>query len=325
MVEIKIKFLTNKDFNRFFSYFRMAMKLISRLCSVIFTLLYSYAFSQSLNYSKEWDIPITADYLEVDNSGNIYLSSARTHQISRINTEIKPCTTQTIGGRGFEQERFNKPKRIIAKNRQAILVMDYGNQRIAIFNERLRYLEEINFNKNEYTIKNPIDIAQNVSGDMYVIDENIPGVTKLSNKGDIIAVFGGYDWGNGSLSEPSQIVVSNANFVYVWDKQKKCIQKYDVFGAYLHTIPVSYNLKRFYVTEPYIIYLNTENELYYYHQKDKKEGNIALTKDFKLITDIHITEPVDILERLKNKEYEQTVRKMYVLTEKKVIMYEITL
>jgi len=284
------------------------------------------AFAQSLKQVAEWTIPYPAEYLEVDNSGNIYLSHTRTNQISRINIEVKPCTTQTIGGRGFEQERFNKPKRIVAKNRQAIVVLDYGNQRLAIFNERLRYMKELNFNKNEYPVQNPIDIAQNVSGDLYVIDENIPQVIKLSPKGEIISTFGGYDWGAGSLSEPAQIVVSNANFIYVWDKQKQCIQKYDVFGVHLHTIPVTQNkISRFYVSEPYIFYLTSKNELYYYHQIDKNEYRILFDTPTGTISDIHVTEPIDIAERLKNREYEQTMRKMYILTNTKVIVYEITL
>ncbi len=305
-------------------YFRRDMKTISVFWMVL--LFFGHGYSQSLKELAEWQIPYPAAYLEIDNSGNIYLSHTQTHQISRINTEVKPCTTQTIGGRGFEQERFNKPKRIIAKNRQAVLVMDYGNQRIAVFNERLRYMEEINFNKNEYPVQNPTDIAQNISGDIYLIDENIPGVTKLSRKGEIIATFGGYDWGKGSLSEPVQIIVSNANFVYVWDKQKKCIQKYDVFGVYLHTIPVSYNkLTRFYVSEPYIFYLTSNKEVYCYSQIDKKESKMEIKEGLNSVLDIHITEPVDILERLKNKDYEQTVRRMYILTDTKVVVYEITL
>lgn len=302
------------------------MKGMSHFATVWLVFLGTYGFSQSLKQAGEWQIPYYAEYLEIDNAGNIYLSHARTHQISRINTEVKPCTTQTIGGRGFEQERFNKPRRIVAKNRQAVLVMDYGNQRIGIFNERLRYLEEINFNKNKYPVQNPVDIAQNVSGDIYLIDENIPGITKLSPNGDLKATFGGYDWGRGSLSEPVQIMVSNANFVYVWDKQKKCIQKYDVFGVYLHTIPVSYSqLTKFYVSEPYLFYLTSENELWYYHQIDKKSGKINIDSNAKPILDIHITEPLDILERLKSKEYEQSLRKMYILTDKAVLMYEIVL
>jgi hypothetical protein len=300
------------------------MKSISVISIVLLFFLQGY--SQVLKQVAEWQIPYPASYLEIDNSGNLYLSHTRTHQISRINTEVTPCTTQTIGGRGFEQERFNKPKRIVAKNRQAVLVMDYGNQRVAIFNERLRFMEEINFNKNEYAIQNPADIAQNISGDIYLIDENIPGVTKLSRKGEFITAFGGYDWGKGSLSEPVQIIVSNANFVYVWDRQKKCIQKYDVFGVYLHTLPILYNkLTHFYVTEPYIFYLTSDKELYCYHQIDKKESKIELKEELNSAVYIHITEPVDILERLKNRDYEQTTRKIYILTDTKVVMYEITL
>lgn len=291
----------------------------------LWILCQGYPLAQSLKEVATWSIPYPAEYIEVDNSGNIYLTHARTHQISRINTEIQPCTTQTIGGRGFEQERFNKPKRIMAKNRQSIAVLDYGNQRIALFNERLRYLKEIHFNKNEYPIQNPMDIAQNVSGDLYIIDENIPQVVKLSD-GNVMSTFGGYDWGKGSLLEPAQIVVSNANFVYVWDKQKNSIQKYDVFGVYLHNISLSQNkISRFYVTEPYIFYLTANNELFFYHQIEKREEKLNVDIPQSKIIDIHLTEPLDIVERLKSKEYTQSKRKMYLLTDSKVILYEVIL
>ncbi|MCS7027864.1 MAG: hypothetical protein NZ519_03790 [Bacteroidia bacterium] len=281
--------------------------------------------SQTLKKIAEWDIPYTANSIEVDNSGNIYLCHTRTHQISRINTEIKPCTTQTIGGRGFNQDRFQQPKKIIAKNRQAILLLDYGNQRIVILNERLRYLEEINFNKAKYPIQNPLDLAQNISGDMYLLDENVPGVSKLSAKGEFIAYFGGYDWGAGSLVEPSQITVSNANFVYVWDKAKKCIQKYDMFGVYLHTIYVeSISLTKYAVSEPYIFCLSADNKLFYYDQIEKKQMQEISGIEHKII-DFAITEPLDISERLKSRNYNQVSRKIYLLTDKKVVVFEIVL
>lgn len=283
-------------------------------------------YSQVIKKVGEWSIPYAANSIEVDNSGNIYLCHTRTHQVSRINTEIKPCTTQTIGGRGFHQDRFNQPKKIVAKNRQAILLLDYGNQRVVILNERLRYLEEINFNKDKYVIQNPIDIAQNINGDIYILDENVPGVTKLSQKGEVIANFAGYDWGRGSLAEPTQIVVSNANFVYVWDRSKKHIQKYDMFGVYLHSISIDGSLVRYAVSEPYIFYLTMDNTLIGYHQVEKKNESIFFNEvSQSKIVDFVVTEPLDIAERIKNRSYEQSMRKIYLLTEKSVVAYEISL
>lgn len=273
---------------------------------------------------KTYDFLLPSQHFDVDNSGNIYLTHTQTNQITRINTEVKPCTLQTVGGRGMSVDRFNHPTEIISKNRQNILVLDTKNQRIVSLNELFRYLDEVSFSKIESPIQNPAHIAQNLNGDLYIIDENVPQVSKFSGKGVFINSFGSYDWGEGSLTEPNQIEVSNANFVYVWDKAKQKIKKYDIFGTYLSTLnPSIPTYKKFAVSEPYLMYIQ-DKKVAFYNQLTHKTREYVLNLPENII-DIHVTEPINIVERLKNKDLSQSTRYIYVLLNKQIQVFEITL
>lgn len=82
-------------------------------------------------------------------------------------------------------------------------------------------------------ISNPIDVAVDKDGSLYVVDQTGDLVVKLDSKGRYLTKFGGYGSGEGQFIQPYDVDVDGDGFVYVVDSGNDRIQKFDTEGVFI--------------------------------------------------------------------------------------------
>ena len=89
---------------------------------------------------------------------------------------------------------------------------------------------------DEFQIKTPIATLVVNSNDLYVIDGDNKRVVIFPNGFKPNNSFGGFNSGKGKLTEPVKMLKDNDNFIYILDKKKDVIMKYDNFGSFKKSI-----------------------------------------------------------------------------------------
>jgi sugar lactone lactonase YvrE len=80
---------------------------------------------------------------------------------------------------------------------------------------------------------NPLGVAHDASGNLYVTDSGNNRVQKFSSSGTYITQWGTSGTGNGEFTSMSGIAVDSSNNVYVFDVGNNRIEKFDSSGNYL--------------------------------------------------------------------------------------------
>lgn len=90
-------------------------------------------------------------------------------------------------------------------------------------------------------LKNPIDLAVNSAGEMFVADYGNDRLVKLDSDGRFLAESGGRGTGNSDMNGPISVAVDNASNVYVIDSGNSRIM---IFDRLLNPIMVQYGFRR---------------------------------------------------------------------------------
>lgn len=147
--------------------------------------------------------------LAIDECGQIYFIDAEACLIYHYDPGTKrlehiPC----IGGCGSDAGKFKEPGRIII-DKFTMWVLDAGNHRIQTFskeNYQIKYIID--------NLKEPIDIAIDGMGHLYVLDKGLKQIHKYDNNGNLIKSFG-----EVQLKEPVGLAVGKDKSIYVIDKE----------------------------------------------------------------------------------------------------------
>lgn len=188
-------------------------------------------------------VPENSSAIETDEEGNIYLLQTNSHKLSKIYANRGYDSIQTIGGKGIKGEGFNQPSQILAQNRQTIYLLDQMNRRLVLLNTNIKVTREINFLELEAGPGTemddeifPVVFAAATSGELFLLNQNDHKIYKLNTRGELENIFGGLDYGAGSLSDPVEMIMDEKNFLYISDTLHQKVSVYDLFGVYQFTI-----------------------------------------------------------------------------------------
>src|SRR6478609_2752867 len=91
--------------------------------------------------------------------------------------------------------------------------------------QQYKFEWEINRGYVEPDLFEPVALAVNAGGSIYVTDKFNDKIYKLKNNGDLIMSWGAYGSGNSQFNSPSGIAIDKLNNVYVADTENARIQK----------------------------------------------------------------------------------------------------
>ncbi|MEL6671322.1 MAG: hypothetical protein AAFR61_03995 [Bacteroidota bacterium] len=196
-------------------------------------------------------IPPQAQCLEVDPEGNIFLLYSEEGLLRKYLAESAYDSAIMVGGRGSRQEGLLHPIRISAQNRQNIFLLDDEAGKLLMFNINLRLLDQwdiweltqVESWESSGVEMQPVDFVMSPLGDRYLLNSLDNKLYKLNVYGKLETVFGGLDYGEGSLRQPTQLRINARNQLFVSDffRGQKQLKVYDLYGifsfAYTPTAP----------------------------------------------------------------------------------------
>lgn len=196
-----------------------------------------------VRYLASWGGPGTGESefrspldLDVDPSGCLYIADTGNQRIQKLDPSGRYLTE--IGGFGWDAEQFDGPVSVWAANGLDVFVADHSNHRIQRFDKDLHFIGEFTSSDNapDYLqFGYPLDAALSAQGELFCLDGENRRVLKLDIAGEPQMSFGDYDSGEGRLIDPSRIMISRSDNVYVSDREGGEVAVFDPLGNFLHT------------------------------------------------------------------------------------------
>ena len=219
--------------------------------------------------------------LTADGIGAIYVLDAGSNEIVKYDsnlTEIKRA-----GGPGGGSVQFYSPTYIDASSGLDLLVSDGTNYRVQRLDLKLAFISELATDQStfldELQFKTPVATLVVNSNDLYIIDGDNKRVVIFPNGFKPSSSFGGFNSGKGKLTEPVKLLKDNENIIYILDRKKNAIMKYDNFGSYKGSIDPG-DIMNFSIYNN-VLYILTRDEVIVY---DISSG--AYTNKFPLPTSV---------------------------------------
>jgi hypothetical protein len=191
-----------------------------------------------------------ADALEVDEEGNLYLVFTQRSLLQKHLAAFGYDSSLSIGGAGLGAEGLLRPLKVRVAARNKLYLLDYGNRRITLFSVNLRPLRSWDFAtaatapgpNSDYTVPiYPRSFTVSPQGDIYVLNAEDLRTLKYDHLGELQLIFGGIDFGEGSLRNPTDLEFDPDDYlnpyIYVGDAGAQAIKAYDIFGVYAFDLP----------------------------------------------------------------------------------------
>jgi hypothetical protein len=175
---------------------------------------------------------IRGNSLDIDINGNLLVLDREKCTLRQYVSDT--LLVREIGGPGWENDQFDSPAGLWARNGIDVFVADYGNHRIQRFDRSLSFVASFSTRENDNPDQRfgyPTDVALSRLGDLFICDTENTRIVKVNRFSRVERVFGGFDAGKGRLRNPSELEVGPSDHVYVLDVPRILI--FDTFGNYI--------------------------------------------------------------------------------------------
>jgi hypothetical protein len=200
---------------------------------IVAVLTLSLTAAESAGQTAADSISIKGTQLDVDVYGNIIVLDTE-RNIVRLYSKDR-ILLRELGGSGWENDQFDRPAGLWARNGIDIFVADYGNHRIQRFDRKLNFISTFSTRESSNPDERfgyPTAVALSRLGDLYICDGENSRILKVNRFTQVERVFGGFDAGKGRLQHPSSLQMGPKDHVYVLDGKR--IVVFDSFGNYVH-------------------------------------------------------------------------------------------
>lgn len=239
-----------------------------------------------------------------DGKGFIYILDADNSEIIKYTLELKEI--KRAGKKGWNNGEFFSPSHIDASNGTNIFVSDKLNSRVQTFDLNLGFVSSILTDsetiEDKYKIRKPVCAVPINSLDLLVVDGDNPKVVFFYGSLNPVSYFGSYQSVSGALFNPVKIVRDSRNNVYILDRQKNSVLRYDNFGTYISELS-AVDIISISVYSNFL-YILTKSEIISYElSKNAYQDAVPLPSGINLknLTDLAVTgsDKIYILEKKK--------------------------
>jgi len=175
--------------------------------------------------------------LAADDQGNLYALHSDAGLLHKFHALQGYDSVNVIGGPGFAGEAMLGPRDISVPIRQNIFVMDNGNRRVLLFDTNLKLVREVDGRNLEIRVDGQVfqelmigQIGVSKTGELFLYDEFLNKILKLDRFGRYEVAFGGSSYGEGSFFQPSALLVTPENDVWVLDTSIQKWVQYNLSG-----------------------------------------------------------------------------------------------
>lgn len=248
------------------------MILVSSLNYVVFAQIPK---QDNINFALLDKIPNIEGFsdIESDNEGNLFLLNSQSNRICKFLFANSHDSIYCIGGKGNQGEGFLNITKIATKNRQSLYVLDYAKRKITSLNTNLKAISQLDFMTVNAEGEKEIELFPscfdvNEWGDLFLLNYIDNKIYKYSTSGYTGISFGGLDFGDGALQEPSNIAISEHNQIFVGDTTNQCIKVFDLYGVFQQKLDFAQkkelNWKNFVLFADNLLLFN-EKKVYLFH------------------------------------------------------------
>ncbi|MGE5497680.1 MAG: NHL repeat-containing protein [Syntrophothermus sp.] len=248
----------------------MKMGMIFR-SGFLLILLTSLLHSQVYIFDHEFGQFSSASAIGVSNSSDLYVADKETNEIYKF--DMNGRLNKTSGGYGWEEGLFDNPVSIFATPIY-VLVTDYNNHRIEIFDRDLNYISQINGRSDrnssgKISFGYPAGCVSSSLGDIFILDRENKQVLKINASGNLQSQFGNYQSGKYELAAPEGIGISPDNRIVVLDSS--ALKIFDQYGNGIAKITPGFPVKRINITNDKMV-LVSGKKLYIHDFRGMDEG-----------------------------------------------------
>ena len=150
-----------------------------------------------------------------DTNNRVYVCDTYNHRITILNHDL--TFHSSFGSKGSDGGQFSVPAGISVDTTSHVLVADYDNKRIQVFDPSGRYLSSITHTTPGQRLQSPVSVAVGPDDCVYVVECDCHRVSVFDENGEYIKSFGKTGDKDGEFNCPFAIAVSDDGYVYVSD------------------------------------------------------------------------------------------------------------
>ncbi|MEM6803219.1 MAG: hypothetical protein AAF696_17565 [Bacteroidota bacterium] len=235
------------------------------------------------------DIP-TAEQIEVDAEGNIFLLDTDGAKLYKYFASHQYDSVRSIGGVSTREEGFLHPVKLALKNRQDFYVLDDLGRKIILLDKELKLVESFDlfaqFSERNSAFPDefePLSFDMSPAGETYLLNNFNHKIYKINSFGRLESEFGGLDYGPGSLYEPVDLQVGAQNRIYVADVENQEIKVFDMFGVFLQSLDLipDFDWQHFHIHQSLLLLWNKER-IFWIHLISGKSLTYSLANSLQL-------------------------------------------
>jgi hypothetical protein len=274
--------------------------------AILFILLQSWSSPQTYIYQGSIGEFNNASSIHINAAGFLFITDSGNDEIYKMDTLGK--VIKTTGGHGWAEATFDNPVHIFATP-LSIYVTDKNNHRIQRFDKDLNPISSLSTRDNDDANSRfgyPLSCVLSAQGDLLILDSENRRILKFDLFGNFIQNFGGHDYGNYALNNPTAMAGDQNNYLYVIDG--KTILIYDQFGNGIGDIKGTEDFSSINIIFNNMT-INSRDKIYYY-DLSQKAGQLENIK-------------IDLTEiRGEIKGTLLFNNKLYVLTSKEIQIFQ---
>lgn len=225
--------------------------------------------------------------ISVDIYGNMFVLDSESSTLRMYSRDR--VLLHEVGGQGWENDQFDRPAGIWARNGIDVYVADYGNHRIQRYDRTLTFVSSLSTRDNGDPDKRfgyPSDVSLSRTGDLFICDTENSRVLKYNTLSGASLAFGGFGAGQGRLLQPTQARVGPRDDIYVLDPPRVVV--FDNFGNYLQELSPGV------FTDPTAIFADEQgvavldSTTVYFYDQDNRPGPILHLQPILAPEPVHI-------------------------------------
>ena len=155
-------------------------------------------------------------------NNRVYVCDSSNNRITILNHDL--TFHGSFGRQGSQAGQFNNPYGISVDIKGNVLVADFFNNRVQVFNANGRHLSSITHTGAGKTLQSPVSVAVGPDDWVYVVEKACPRVSVFDENGKYIKSFGKRGDKDGEFKGPYAIAVTDDGYVYVSDTGSNRVQ-----------------------------------------------------------------------------------------------------